>query len=98
MGGDQSAAMRLGRFQPLLHRAAVMLLASVISLGCSRVVRPPNAAARPSIRVPQRAAFDVREVPQYAGHHADVYAYIDANLATHLSNLRRWVGQPSVSA
>src|SRR5688572_22774554 len=90
--------MRLGRLRPLLHRAAVMLLASVISLGCSRVVRPPNAAARPSIRVPQRAAFDVREVPQYAGHHADVYAYIDANLATHLSNLRRWVGQPSVSA
>jgi acetylornithine deacetylase/succinyl-diaminopimelate desuccinylase-like protein len=98
-GRDQLAAMSLAFCWPVFQRAVVTLLASAITLGCStRVAPPPNAATRPSIHVPHSAAFDVTEVPQYAGDHADVYAYIDANLDAHLSNLRRWVGQPSVSA
>ncbi|MGH7628908.1 MAG: M20/M25/M40 family metallo-hydrolase [Gemmatimonadales bacterium] len=42
--------------------------------------------------------FDPERIPAYAGSHSEVYAYIDANRAAHLEQLRRWVRQPSVSA
>lgn len=42
--------------------------------------------------------FDPSTIPAYAGSHDEVYAYIDANRAAHLEQLRRWVRQPSVSA
>jgi acetylornithine deacetylase/succinyl-diaminopimelate desuccinylase-like protein len=43
-------------------------------------------------------AFAADAVPAYAGDHARVYAYIDAQRAAHLEHLRRWLRQPSISA
>lgn len=52
----------------------------------------------PAIRFTTGDAFESEKVPAYAGRHDAAYAWIDAHLADHLENLRRWVRQPSVSA
>lgn len=58
----------------------------------AQAIRPPD------ITFTTDEKFDARAVPAYEGRHDDVYAHIDANIAAHLEQLRRWVRQPSVSA
>ena len=76
------------RMRMLTIALAAMLTAPL----AAQVVRPPE------IRFTTDEKFDARTVPAYAGRHDDVYAHIDANIAAHLEQLRRWVRQPSVSA
>ncbi|HEX7120753.1 MAG TPA: M20/M25/M40 family metallo-hydrolase [Gemmatimonadaceae bacterium] len=55
-------------------------------------------ARRPRFALTTTEAFDAASIPAYAGDHAAIHAHIDANLASHVEQLRRWVRQPSVSA
>jgi acetylornithine deacetylase/succinyl-diaminopimelate desuccinylase-like protein len=74
---------------------------------CAPTPSPSGSAAdgRPApqmdparLRPTTTERFDPKSVPAYRGDHSEVYAYIDANRAAHLEQLRRWVRQPSVSA
>ncbi|MDQ3697391.1 MAG: M20/M25/M40 family metallo-hydrolase [Gemmatimonadota bacterium] len=64
--------------------------------------RVPAAGAdsvrRPRFEITTTDRFDATTVRAYRGSHPETYAYIDAHLAEHLEQLRRWVRQPSVSA
>jgi hypothetical protein len=74
---------------------------AVAAAVCVLAVTPAHAADRvtpPAIRFTTEDAFEAEKVPAYAGRHEAAYAYVDAHLADHLENLRRWVRQPSVSA
>jgi len=57
-----------------------------------------QAVRAPDIRFTTDEKFDAAAIPAYAERHDEVYAHIDANIAAHLEQLRRWVRQPSVSA
>ena len=58
----------------------------------AQTVRPPDVTFTTDEK------FDANAIAAYTGRHDDVYAHIDANIADHLEQLRRWVRQPSVSA
>jgi acetylornithine deacetylase/succinyl-diaminopimelate desuccinylase-like protein len=81
--------------------AAAVLPACTPSPQESRgAVAPPPAPEiqRPRFEITTQERFDASAVPAYRGRHDSVYAYIDAHLAEHVEQLRRWVRQPSVSA
>lgn len=74
-------------------RICTLALALLVAApAAAQTVRPPD------ISFTTDEKFDARTVPAYAGRHDEVYAHIDANIAAHLEQLRRWVRQPSVSA
>jgi acetylornithine deacetylase/succinyl-diaminopimelate desuccinylase-like protein len=85
--------MDLDRFT---HRSAAALslaIAALITVSTiAQEVRPP------AIRFTTEEVFDAASVPAYTGKHEDVYKHIDANIQGHVSELQRWVRQPSVSA
>ena len=58
----------------------------------AQTVRPPDVTFTTDEK------FDPSAIAAYTGRHDDVYKHIDANIADHLEQLRRWVRQPSVSA
>jgi acetylornithine deacetylase/succinyl-diaminopimelate desuccinylase-like protein len=91
----------------LRRLAATLTLAAAVFPACrpspkeSRGAVAPAAAPeiqRPQFQFTTQERFDASAVPGYRGRHDPVYAYIDANLASHVEQLRRWVRQPSVSA
>ncbi|HEX6323721.1 MAG TPA: M20/M25/M40 family metallo-hydrolase [Vicinamibacterales bacterium] len=74
-------------------RMLIIVLAAALAAPVSaQSVRPPD------IQFTTDEKFDAAAIPAYAERHDDVYAHIDANIAAHLEQLRRWVRQPSVSA
>ncbi|MDY7227889.1 M20/M25/M40 family metallo-hydrolase [Hyalangium rubrum] len=79
--------------------SALVLFGSTSLAGCATSGASSAAEVqRPRIEFTSKEKFDASAVPAYAGRHDETYAHIDANLASHLENLRRWVRQPSVSA
>ncbi len=74
-------------------RAFLRALAGAICLQLSL-----TALAAPPVVFTTDEAFDAASVSAYTGAHDAIYAHIDANLPAHLSELQRWVRQPSVSA
>jgi acetylornithine deacetylase/succinyl-diaminopimelate desuccinylase-like protein len=74
----------------------------IVALAAALTLLPAVAGAqqvrRPSFTITTRDAFDAATVPAYRGTHPKAYAYIDAHIAEHVENLRRWVRQPSISA
>ncbi|MEO5581015.1 MAG: M20/M25/M40 family metallo-hydrolase [Gemmatimonadaceae bacterium] len=91
-------------------RSAPAAAAALLTLACAttgpagvtRTVEPATPVTsdpvRPRVEIPAAARFDPASAGVYAGTHAETYAYIDAHLAEHTENLKRWVRQPSVSA
>lgn len=71
--------------------AAVLAATLAAPLG-AQTVRPPD------VKFTTDEKFDASAIAAYTGRHDDVYKHIDANIADHLEQLRRWVRQPSVSA
>jgi acetylornithine deacetylase/succinyl-diaminopimelate desuccinylase-like protein len=101
---DPRCAATPRRFRTLV--SAVALAAAVLP-GCTPTPQSsPEAAApaaapevrRPRFEITSQQRFDASAVAAYRGSHDPVYAYIDAHLAEHVEQLRRWVRQPSVSA
>jgi acetylornithine deacetylase/succinyl-diaminopimelate desuccinylase-like protein len=88
--------MSSSRLKVLRCSLALALLTTVALTGCAAST-PSEVRQRP-IEFTTQERFDAATVPAYTGRHEATYAYIDANLATHLENIRRWVRQPSVSA
>ena len=93
------------------HRALrTLATATVAATALTACTRSPQEsrgtvapAAAPEIRRPQfeiitQERFDASGIPAYRGRHDAAYAYIDAHLADHVEQLRRWVRQPSISA
>lgn len=75
------------------------LLAATSLTGCATPGATSAAEVqRPRLEFTTQERFDAAKVPAYTGGHEATYAYIDANLASHVENLRRWVRQPSISA
>jgi acetylornithine deacetylase/succinyl-diaminopimelate desuccinylase-like protein len=80
-----------------VRRFVPLALAATITLGPACAPDAPTADRyRP--RLSNATPFDASGIPSYAGDHTEAYAYIDANLQSHVENLRRWVRQRSVSA
>lgn len=75
-------------------RTLTLIVAALLTapLAAQQTVRPPD------VRFTTSEKFDARAVPAYEGRHDEVYKHIDANIASHLEQLQRWVRQPSVSA
>jgi acetylornithine deacetylase/succinyl-diaminopimelate desuccinylase-like protein len=72
---------------------------AVVALVCGASAAAAHAqSAPPPVRFTTDEAWQADAVAPYRGNHAAAYAYIDANLAAHVEQLRRWVRQPSVSA
>ncbi|GAB5413017.1 MAG: M20/M25/M40 family metallo-hydrolase [Congregibacter sp.] len=53
---------------------------------------------RPRFPINLSYPYDVASIPAYTGSHDAIYAYIDEHLDAHVSNLQRWLRQPSISA
>lgn len=76
-----------------LMRILIAVLAATLTAPlAAQTVRPPD------VKFTTEEKFDASAIAAYAGRHDDVYKHIDANIAGHLEQLRRWVRQPSVSA
>jgi acetylornithine deacetylase/succinyl-diaminopimelate desuccinylase-like protein len=88
--------------------SARFVIAAMAITGCQGGANDADAGAADAAGMPvppsQRftfateEAFDASSIAPYAGDHAAVYAYIDANLDAHIAELQRWIRQPSVSA
>ena len=88
-----------------LAGAAALLAVCACAPETGEVARPadkpasaPDVITRPDFALPQADPFDAAAVPAYAGDHAAIYDYIDANLDRHVEEIQRWIRQPSVSA
>lgn len=81
-----------------LELGAVGLAGFALGPGRDRQSSDLQQARRPTFRLTTDEAFDAATVPAYTGNHSRVYRYIDQNLDGHISQIRRWIGQPSVSA
>ncbi len=79
-------------------RTIFFLILAVAMAGCERASEAPAAIERPVHQLATTEAYDVGAIPAYAGDHAAVYDYIDANLDDHLAAIQRWVRQKSISA
>ncbi len=64
---------------------------------CEVTIDGSDPVARPDYELTTSDAYDLA-TPAYAGDHAAIYDYIDANLDAHLGALQRWLRQPSISA
>lgn len=53
---------------------------------------------RPTFPIDTSNPYSTESVAPYAGDHGKIHAYIDRNIDTHVSNLQRWMRQPSISA
>ena len=83
----------------ILRHTAVILWSATAAGVIPRLACGQNpAVSRPTFTISATDKFDASAVPAYRGSHPRVYSFIDANLAQHIENLRRWVRQPSVSA
>jgi acetylornithine deacetylase/succinyl-diaminopimelate desuccinylase-like protein len=63
----------------------------------------PNTAqsqrpGEPSFPFSTEAQYDASAILPYPGVHTAIYQHIDANLASHLAHIQRWLQQPSISA
>ncbi len=79
----------------------LVLLALTLLIAACQPPYPPqknNAVTRPVFTLTTDAAYDIGAIAAYAGDHAAVYDYIDANADAHLAALQRWLRQPSISA
>lgn len=75
------------------------LLFALALSGCTAQGDPgATTVSRPRVELTTSETFDAGSVPRYTGAHDATYRYIDANIAAHVENLRRWVRQPSISA
>lgn len=76
----------------------------VVGAAALSACQPPAAPSgeesprRPGFKLATTHAFDIGAIRPYDGDHADVYAHIDANLDSHVDEIRRWLRQPSISA
>ena len=84
--------------QALLAALAAALAACTPPPEAPAETREDSAPTRPVHQLATTAAYDVTAIPSYAGNHAAVYEYIDANLDDHVAALQRWLRQPSISA
>ena len=66
------------------------------SLACAVERLEPDG--RRAFQITTDAAFDAASVPAYGESHDAVYRHIDSHLDEHLTKIRRWLRQPSVSA
>lgn len=71
------------------------LLPGLLALSFAMVAA---AAERPRFPIGTDAAYDPSAVPAYTGDHAEIYAYIDESIDSHIGALQRWMRQPSISA
>lgn len=83
---------------PLRHLTLPGLVALGTLLGCASADSQGDTVRRPTFTLTTTEAFDASRIPAYAGDNAEVHAWIDANIAKHVENLRRWVRQRSISA
>lgn len=86
---------------PFPHRPLVSLAVLALGAGlaaCAVQADPQAASSRPRFTIAATDSFDAATIPAYGGDHAAIHRHIDANLARHVEQLRRWVRQPSVSA
>ncbi len=60
--------------------------------------RAASESPRPQFEITTTDAFDPQSIAAYTGSHDAVYQHIDAHQADHLSQLQRWLRQPSISA
>ena len=88
-----------------LPLACLMIVAGVAACSPPRVssvrtveTSPTEGVRRPRVELTTSDRFEASTVSPYGGNHPEAYAYIDAHLAEHLENIRRWVRQPSISA
>jgi acetylornithine deacetylase/succinyl-diaminopimelate desuccinylase-like protein len=80
--------------------AAATILALAACSTVDALEQQPAAPLPPSQRITfdTDEAFDASSIPAYTGDHDDIYAHIDANLDRHVTEIQRWIRQPSVSA
>ncbi len=79
-------------------RTILVLTLALAIAACGRSGEEPAAIERPTHQLATTEAYDVGAIPAYAGDHAAVYDYIDANLDRHLAAIQRWLRQKSISA
>ena len=81
---------------------SVWLLVWGLLAGCDAGVAVADEAQpesqRPRFEITTSESFDPASIEPYSGDHADVYAAIDQRQSQHLSNIQRWLRQPSISA
>lgn len=53
---------------------------------------------RPQYSIDMSYPYDYSSIPAYTEEHQAIYKHIDDNLPAHVSNLQRWLRQPSISA
>ncbi|WOJ94534.1 M20/M25/M40 family metallo-hydrolase [Congregibacter variabilis] len=53
---------------------------------------------RPQYSIDMSYPYDYSSIPVYSQAHEAIYKHIDDNLPAHVSNLQRWLRQPSISA
>jgi acetylornithine deacetylase/succinyl-diaminopimelate desuccinylase-like protein len=58
----------------------------------------PAQDARPRFEISTSEKFDAKAIAAYRGNHNSVYRHIDSHLDHHLTEIQRWLRQPSVSA
>ncbi len=58
----------------------------------------PGETVRPKHEINLSNPYSTDSVPAYAGDHAAVHAYIDAEIEAHMAALQRWMRQRSISA
>lgn len=83
-------------------RIFLLALAALTLVACEWTTTHSEASSssvtRPAFTLASDEAYDFDRIPAYIESHADVYAYIDANLDDHLAAIQRWLRQRSISA
>jgi acetylornithine deacetylase/succinyl-diaminopimelate desuccinylase-like protein len=78
------------------------LLTAALLCGCQPQTSTDHtdnsAIARPAFELASSDSYDFSSIAPYAGEHAEIYDYIDANLPNHVAAIQRWLRQPSISA
>ncbi len=65
---------------------------------CSTTLALAGDVVRPKHEIDLSNPYSTDSVPAYAGDHAAVHAYIDAEIEAHTAALQRWMRQRSISA
>ena len=65
---------------------------------CLSALAHAGDAERPKHPIDLSNPYSTDDVPTYAGDHAAVHAYIDAEIEAHVAALQRWMRQRSISA
>ena len=82
----------------LLRASCLLISLGVAACAPTDDQATAGAGKRPTYTLTVSDTFRAASIPAYQGAHAETYAYIDANTAKYLENMKRWVRQRSVSA